>query len=127
MSNRIGNIAIYVDDLERSLAFYEGVLGLDVLARIDTPDVRETIVGRSDGGSSIALTQAKHPTPQTVARPDGFWKIYIDASDVERTFADAVAAGAPGEREPFVLEQYAVKLAFVRDPDGHLIELGQRT
>ena len=41
----IGNVAINVSDLERSERFYVDVLGLEVLSRIDTPDIREVIVG----------------------------------------------------------------------------------
>ena len=41
----IGNVAINVSDLERSERFYIDGLGLEVVTRIDTPEVREVIVG----------------------------------------------------------------------------------
>ena len=45
MATSIGNIAINVSDLDRSERFYVDVLGLEVLNRIETPDVKEVLRG----------------------------------------------------------------------------------
>jgi len=121
----IGNVAINVSDLERSERFYVDVLGLEVLARIETPDVRELLLGSSEGGSQLML--ARHTAQEgPVDAGGGMWKVYLATDDSEGLFRRAVAAGAEPVAEPRHLERFEVTIAFVRDPDGHLIELGQR-
>jgi lactoylglutathione lyase len=120
----IGNIAIYVSDLERSERFYVDALGLEVLTRIDTPAVREVIVGSSSGGSNLML--AKETASGAPVRPDGIWKVFLFTDDVAELQQRAVAGGGEWVADPVHLEHFKVTIAFVKDPDGYLIELGQR-
>ncbi|MBU3700523.1 MAG: VOC family protein [Acidimicrobiia bacterium] len=128
MSTRIGNVALWVSDLDRSERFWTEGLGLDVQARIDTPDVREVLVGSPEGGSQVLLSKATMATEENRPRPDGIWKVFLDVDDVHAAFDRALAAGATPDHEPFVLElpTLTITLAFVRDPDGYLIEMGRR-
>ena len=117
----IGNVAINVSDLERSERFY-----VEVLARIETPDVRELLLGSSEGGSQLML--ARHTAQEgPVDAGGGMWKVYLATDDSEGLFRRAVAAGAEPVAEPRHLERFEVTISFVRDPDGHLIEVGQTT
>ena len=129
MGTRIGNVALWVSDLERSERFWTDGLGLEVMARIDTPDVREILVGSPDGGTQILLSKATLGAEDNRPRPDGIWKVFLDADDVPALFERAIAAGATADREPFDLElpNLTITLAFVRDPDGYLLEMGRRT
>ena len=120
----IGNIAIDVADLERSEAFYTEVLGLQVLTRIDTPDVREVIVGNPGEGSHLML--ARRSDVDGPIEPSGLWKIYVATDDSPGLYERAVAAGAEAVAPPQHLERFRVTIAFVKDPDGYLVELGQR-
>jgi catechol 2,3-dioxygenase-like lactoylglutathione lyase family enzyme len=124
VTTSIGNVAVLVADLERSERFYVDVLGLEVLARIQTPDVREILLGSSAGGSQLMLAQ--HADGREVEPGGGTWKVYLATDDSEALFRRAVAAGAEAVAEPRRLEQYRVTIAFVHDPDGHLLELGQQ-
>ena len=124
MPTTIGNIAINVSDLARSERFYVDVLGLEVLNRISTPDVDELIVGSSTGGSQLILARHAHGRP--VQAGGGMWKIYLATDDSEGLFRRAVEAGAEPVAEPRHLERFKVTIAFVHDPDGHLVELGQQ-
>ncbi len=124
MTNTIGNIAINVSDLERSERFYVDVLGLEVMTRIETPDVREIILGSAAGGSQLAL--ARHADDRPVEPGGGMWKVYVATDDADGLYRQAVQAGAGPVAPPKHLEQFKVTIAFVSDPDGHLIELGQR-
>ncbi len=123
MGTSIGNVAIEVTDLERSERFYVEVIGLTVLTRIDTPDVREVIVGDPDQGSRLML--ASHTAPTAFGSPTGIWKVFVETDDAQALFDRAVAAGAEAVEAPKHLEQFKVTIAFVRDPDGYLLELGQ--
>jgi lactoylglutathione lyase len=124
MATTIGNVAIEVSDLERSERFYVDVLGLQVLTRIDTPDVREVIVGDPDGGSQLML--ASHAVPTGFGSPAGIWKVFVQTDDAPALYERAVAAGAEAVEPPRLLERFRVTIAFIRDPDGYLLELGQR-
>lgn len=124
MSTSIGNVAIYVTDLDRSEEFYTEVLGLEVLTRIDTPDVREVIVGAPDEGSHLMLS--RRTEPDGPVEPSGIWKVFVNTPDAQASFERAVAAGAEAVAPPKLLERFRVTIAFVKDPDGYLIELGQR-
>jgi len=120
----IGNIAIDVSDLERSERFYVDGLGLQVLTRIETPEVREVIVGTPGEGSQLMLAN-RAPGTQ-FAEPSGIWKIFLFTDDADALYARAVTAGAEAVEAPKFLEQFSITIAFVRDPDGYLLELGQQ-
>ena len=119
----IGNVAINVSDLERSERFYVDALGLEVLTRIDTPEVREVIVGTPGEGSQLML--AKHTTARQ-GEPSGIWKVFVFTDNAAALYARAITAGAEAVESPRFLEQFSVTIAFVKDPDGYLLELGQR-
>ena len=120
----IGNVAIEVSDLERSERFYTEVLGLEVITRIETAEVQEVIVGAPGEGSQLML--AKHAVTEAVAEPSGIWKVFLFTDDATALYATAIAAGAEAVEPPMFLEQFNVTVAFVKDPDGYLLELGQR-
>ena len=120
----IGNVAINVSDLERSERFYVDGLGLQVLTQIDTPEVREVIVGTPGEGSQLML--AKHTPPAHLSEPSGIWKIFFFTDDADALYARVLTAGAEAVDAPKFLEQFSVTIAFVKDPDGYLLELGQQ-
>lgn len=123
MTLSIGNVAIWVSDLERSTAFYRDGLGLDVIATVETPQVREVIVGRRDAGSALMLA---HRESTSAVNPSGIWKVYLSSDDLARDYANALAAGASEVTAPMHIEQFDMSIALVRDPDGYLLELGER-
>ena len=120
----IGNVAINVSDLARAERFYTEGLGLEVLTRINTPEVREVIVGSPGEGSQLML--AKHATDDATPQPAGIWKVFLFTDDVAALYDAAIAAGADAVEPPAYLEQFKVTIAFVKDLDGYLLELGQR-
>jgi lactoylglutathione lyase len=118
----IGCVGIWVSDLERSKQFYSEGLGLDVIATIETPEVREVIVGRQGLGSQLMLA---HQAGTTKVAPSGFWKTFLHTDDLAGDVAKAVAAGAIVIAEPTYMGQFNMTIAFLADPDGYLLELGQ--
>lgn len=120
----IGNVALDVADLERAERFYCSVLGLDVLARIEADGVRAIIIGAPDLGSQIELA-VRDGGPDPIA-PSGIWKVFVFTDDARALFDGAVAAGAEPVDPPKLLTGFDIILAFVKDPDGYLVEIGQR-
>ena len=120
----IGNVALDVADLDRSETFYTAVLGLEVVARIETDGMRAIIVGNPGVGSQHALAvRTDRPDP---IEPSGIWKVFVFADDAQALYATAVAAGAAPVEPPKLLAAFGIILAFVEDPDGYLVEIGQR-
>lgn len=124
MVTSIGNVALLVARLEDSVSFYTTVIGLQVLATIETDEVKEVIVGAKDVGSQLML--ARRVEQDSPVSPSGFWKVFVHTDDLEGVLRRARDVGAEVTQEPFVIERFGLTLAFVKDPDGYLIELGQR-
>ena len=124
MTSWLGQCCLNVTDLDRSVAFYEA-LGLTCTSRTEIPQAHEAIVENPAGGSKLQLARQKgHEGP--LERGSGFWKLYVDTRDIAATFAAAEGAGAPVESGPARLDRWPVTVAFVRDPDGYLVELVER-
>ena len=129
MESSLGQYCINVSDLERSVAFYTQVLGLEVQSRTDIPNCKEAIVWRKGKGSALQLAQHLDRTEHADQSDDGIkkigalWKLYVNTDDCRALHAKAVAAGAKSLMEPFFAEEWNVTIAFVEDPDGYHIEL----
>ncbi len=118
----IGNIAIWVRDLARSVDFYTNGLGLDILATVDAGDIQEVIVGRGGTGGQLMLAaRAGEPS----AAPAGIWKVFLTSEDAAADYVRAIAAGAVAVAEPYDIAGFGVTIALVQDPDGYLLEIGQ--
>jgi lactoylglutathione lyase len=123
MTMSIGNVAVWVSDLERAKRFYCEGLGLDVLAKMQTPEVHEVVVGRQGFGSQLML--AHRVDHEGEVAPSGFWKTFLFSDDLIGDVAKAVAAGATVVTEPTFVDQFRITIAILADLDGYLLELGQ--
>ena len=124
MTTSVGNVAIWVGSLAESVPFYTRVLGLTVLTTIETEEVREVIVGSEQLGSRLMLAERIHQS-QAVT-PAGIWKVYVDTEDLAGILRRAAEAGTKLVDGPVYVERFGLTLAFLTDPDGYLIEIGQR-
>jgi lactoylglutathione lyase len=122
MTSWLGQYCINVPDLDRSVALYEA-LGLECTSRTEIPDAWEAIVENPAGGSKLQLAQQKE---KPFELGNALWKLYVNTHDMASTFAAALAAGCTVVSEPERMERWPVTVAFVRDPDGYLIEFVER-
>ncbi|MCT6699785.1 VOC family protein [Rheinheimera sp. 4Y26] len=112
----IGQIAITVSDIDRALAFYREVLGLEFLFR---------------AGPGLAFLNADGvrlmlSTPQGEGAVAANSVLYFKVSAIEAVHAAFVALGAHNERAPQLAAQmpdHQLWLSFLRDPDGNLVGL----
>lgn len=113
-----------VRDLDRALAFFVGSLGLRELRRRDSPQGRFTLVflgtGAEGDAAEIELT---HNWDETDAYPTGrfFGHLAFEVDDIYATCARLHDAGVTIHRPP-----RDGRMAFVKSPDGHSVELLQR-
>jgi lactoylglutathione lyase len=122
MENSLGQYCIYVSDLDRSVAFWEGVVGIPVQSRTEIPGVNEVVLQAEIGGSRLQLAQ-RLDDRAPIEMGTAMWKLYVDTEDCQALYDKAIAAGCESVSEPQQLDRWPVTVAFVKDPDGYLVEL----
>ena len=117
-------VILIVDDLDRTLDFYTTVLGLRLGHRSGEYAQLETGTTRLGFYTRNAMTQAVG-FPLTKPAPDaaGF-EIGFKVADVDAAYNELIEKGA-SEATPPITRAWGQRTAYVRDPDGHLIELAQ--
>ena len=114
LTRRISVVYLYVSDMNRSLEFYRGLLGIPLEADAEDPHWAEA---RLEGGIRFAIHLAPTGTPPQVP---GTVRLNFEVGDLEAAVARLRSAGvAPGtlEREPWGA------IAELTDPDGYVVEL----
>ncbi len=125
MATTVGQYCIYVSDIERSIAFYTDVLGLQLQGRTEIDDVHEAHLAADEGGGRLQLAE-RHTGGQPIDHGFALWKMYLNVDDCEAVHGKVLAAGGRSTMAPRRLERWPVTVAFVEDPDGYVIELLQR-
>jgi len=121
---------IVSDDVERSRHFYTEVLGGRVVFS-GKPDGQPTNVALSNswivisvgGGPTDDKPTVALETPRDLDRVSSFLNIRV--KDIAAVYAEWSARGANFLTEP-KHHQYEIR-CYIRDPDGHIIEVGQTT
>jgi len=117
---------IVSDDVERSRRFYTDVLGGET-ARAGEPSfvalANSWIIINSGGGPTDDKPTVTLETPKDPDRTSSFLNIRV--ADIHAVYSEWSARGANFLTEP---KQHASEIrCYIRDPDGHLIEVGQTT
>ena len=125
---RMLHTMLRVGNLERSLAFYCEVLGMQLLRKHDCPGGRFTLAfvgyGDEDDHTVIELTHNwGQKTPYEIGTAFGHLAIGVD--DAYAACDRIRAAGGTITREPGPVKGGSTVIAFVQDPDGYKIELIQ--
>lgn len=123
---RIAHTMIRVRDLDASLAFYCGVLGMEVLRSADYPEGRFTNTfvgfGPEDDFPALELTH-NWDQQDDYDKGNGWGHICIETPDVYRACEDLTARGAVITRPPGPMKHGTRVIAFCEDPDGYKVEL----
>ena len=143
----IDHVGITVSDLDRSLAFYVGALGLKLLDRVleDDPSIAD-LTGYeavemdcadldSGDGRILELIQYRTPAGSSGAhelRDGGTVHVSLRVADLDAALvALEASAGRMISRRPVLFEEPGspwdgVRCVYVADPDGVVLELVQR-
>ncbi len=114
---------LYVQDVSRSLAFYQAAFGLRLRFQHESGDYGELDTGttRLAFSSRALMTQlGKNPAPADADAP--CFEIAFSTGDVPAAVDRAVAAGAWLKQAPQDMP-WGQTVAYVTDADGFLIEL----
>jgi lactoylglutathione lyase len=114
-----------VGDLDRSIAFYTEVLGMQLLRRKDYPEGEFTLafLGYGDEAANTVIELTYNWGTDRYDLGNGYGHIAIEVDDVYAA-ADAIKArGGQILREAGPMNAGSTIIAFVADPDGYPIEL----
>jgi lactoylglutathione lyase len=113
-------------DVARSAAFYRDVLGGEVLMEGE-PTILQVanswVIINVGGGPTDDKPEVELAVPDDPNRVSAFLNIRV--ADIQRCYEEWGSKGAEFLTEP---KQHATEIrCYMRDPDGHLIEVGQST
>ncbi|WDR06358.1 VOC family protein [Devosia rhodophyticola] len=123
------HIGMTVADIDRTIAFYCGQLGLKLVLR--KPNAQGDTVFLDAGGAMLEIFGRTGPTaPASDVAPNqsGLRHLTFAYHDIGLMFEKLVSAGAEPVEAPRLAHNVEMfkRVAFVRDPDGILIELAER-
>jgi lactoylglutathione lyase len=109
-----------VGDLERSIQWYEQVLGMRLLRTRDASDqgYRLAFMAYGDEDASTVVELTENKGVKEYARGDAYAQIAVSTRDVYKTAEAARAAGGSVTREPGPVPGIGTKITAVVDPDG---------
>lgn len=122
MSHAIDHVMLGVEDLERSVDWYETHLEYEVAAEQEL-DGRTSVFMGPDGGSDAAARVELREAADEVTVGDAWGHIAVRVQDLEGAYQGLMDGGVPDYRDP---ESCGGRYAFVKDPDGHEVELVTR-
>jgi lactoylglutathione lyase len=125
---RILHTMLRVGDLQRSIDFYTGVLGMKVLRQRDYPDGRFTLsfVGYGDESSEAVLELTHNWDTAKYDLGNGYGHVAIEVDDAYKACEEVKRRGGKVTREAGPMKHGTTVIAFVEDPDGYKIEFIQR-
>ncbi len=125
---RILHTMIRVGDLDRSIAFYTEVLGMQVLRRQDYPGGKFTLafVGFAPESEDSVIELTHNWDTEEYELGDGFGHIAILVEDAYAACVEIKQRGGQVTREAGPMKHGTTVIAFAKDPDGYQIELIQK-
>lgn len=122
---RLLHTMLRVGNLEKSLDFYTNVLGMSLHRQKDYPEGRFTLafVGYGEESKHSAIELTHNWDTDAYELGTGFGHIAIEVEDVYAACERIKEKGGEVVRETGPMKHGNSILAFVRDPDGYMIEL----
>jgi lactoylglutathione lyase len=135
-SRRLDHVGLNVADLEAAERWYTEAFGYvrDLALRIDALELDIVMLIHPERGDRFELLHRPGSTPGLRADSppeavltEGFGHICFDVGGVDAHFDRLVALGARPVMPPRPSPEPNVRMAFVADPEGNLLELLDRT
>jgi len=126
---RILHTMLRVGDLDRSIEFYTKILNMKEIRRSRNEQHKYDLVfvgyGTEEEGAVIELTYNWGVGSYDLGTAFGHIAIAVD--DIYRVCEEIKIKGGQVTREPGPVQGGKTVIAFVRDPDGYMIELIEMT
>ena len=122
---RLLHTMLRVGDLDRSIDFYQNVLGMKLLRRKDYPDGKFTLafVGYGDESDNTVIELTYNWGTESYDLGEGYGHIAIEVDDVYEAVDELRSRGGKVIREAGPMNAGTTIIAFIEDPDGYPIEL----
>jgi len=122
---RLLHTMLRVKDLDRSIKFYTDVLGMVLLRRLDFAQERFTLafVGFNSEEEGTVLELTHNWDVDDYEHGTAYGHIAIEVDDVYKSCDAIRQKGGEVMREAGPMKGGDTVLAFIKDPDGYLIEL----
>ncbi len=125
---RMLHTMLRVGNLERSLDFYQNVLGMQLLRQHDYPDGKFSLafVGYGNEAENTVLELTYNWDTENYNLGDAFGHIAIEVDDAYQACEMVEQKGGKVVREAGPMKHGTTVIAFVEDPDGYKIEFIQK-
>jgi lactoylglutathione lyase len=122
---RILHTMLRVGDLDRSIAFYRDVLGMQLMRRQDYPDGKFTLafLGYAPNPEQAEIELTYNWGVPSYELGTAYGHVAVGVDDIHAVVERIRKAGGTITREPGPMKHGTTVIAFVVDPDGYKIEL----
>ena len=124
---RLLHTMLRVGNLERSLAFYQEVLDMQLLRKQDYPEGRFTLafIGYGDEANHTVIELTHNWDTEQYELGNAYGHIAIEVENAAAACDAVRTRGGKVTREAGPMKHGTTVIAFVEDPDGYKIELIQ--
>ena len=121
---RLLHTTLRVGNLERSLAFYQDVLDMQLLRKQDYPEGRFTLafIGYGDEANHTVIELTHNWDTEQYELGNAYGHIAIEVDNAAAACDAVRARGGKVTREAGPMKHGTTVIAFVEDPDGYKIE-----
>jgi len=114
---------IRVKDIEKSLKFYTELFEMNLVNEMRLDDCSLYFLSDEDGQTQIELTYNDETPEEGYQKGNGFGHFAFGVDSMDEFTKKLQAFGGEYSSEPFMLDNYDLKIAFLNDPDGYAIEI----
>ena len=114
-----------VTDLEKSIDFYSNIFGMQLLRQKEFPGGKFTLafLGYGDESNHTVLELTHNWETDSYEMGTAFGHIAIGVEDAYKACDEITAKGGDVVRPAGPMQHSTTVIAFVKDPDGYMIEL----
>lgn len=126
----IHHITMIVASVERSVSFYRDVIGLRIVKQTlnqDDPNARHFYFGDAEGTPGTVLSVMEYPQMEEGSVGRGsthHFALSVDSEEELEAWREYL--GSRGVACTEVLDRTYFKSVYLRDPDGHIVEIATR-
>lgn len=120
---RLGFFKLNVTEMEPALLFWREAFGFSVTTSFDEPDFLEHVLALPGQEAGPHLMLVTFKDGRDVSAGPGHGPVGLICTDIEASHARALNLGATALTGPFEVE--GVRIAMLKSPQGHEIELIQ--
>ncbi len=122
---RLLHTMLRVGNLQESIAFYTDIFNMTLLRQKDFPDGKFTLafLGYGNENENTVLELTHNWDTDSYDLGNAFGHIAIEVKDVYKACSEIAAKGGEVVRPAGPMKHGSTVIAFVKDPDGYMVEL----